>query len=199
MPKRAEIGAPTTGRERVLTAAWALFASDGYAEVSMQTIANAAGVNKATLYHHFGDKEQLFVAVLGAEFAQLRIAIADSIDVGRPFRDNLVAVADVIFGRSRSDSIRLMMTMHQHVSLMRRYKLAEETVPPWTDLRELFLREIERGAIRTRDVDFAVTVLFGAVIFQAQRSRFMGVSTSDEQLAVDIVDLYLHGLSSGTP
>jgi AcrR family transcriptional regulator len=68
MTERAEAGGEPTSRERILATAWSLFASEGYAEVSMQNIADAARVNKATLYHHFGDKEQLFVAVLESDF-----------------------------------------------------------------------------------------------------------------------------------
>lgn len=40
------------------------FLSHGYAATSMDKIAKAAGVSKATVYSHFGDKESLFNAVI---------------------------------------------------------------------------------------------------------------------------------------
>ena len=41
-----------------------LFAEHGYAAVSAEEIAAAAGVTRGALYHQFGDKRGLFVAVL---------------------------------------------------------------------------------------------------------------------------------------
>ncbi|MEM8832443.1 MAG: TetR/AcrR family transcriptional regulator [Cyanobacteria bacterium P01_G01_bin.19] len=40
------------------------FLSNGYAATSMDKVAKTAGVSKATVYSHFGDKETLFNAVM---------------------------------------------------------------------------------------------------------------------------------------
>lgn len=40
------------------------FLANGYAATSMDKIAKTAGVSKATIYSHFGDKESLFNAVM---------------------------------------------------------------------------------------------------------------------------------------
>ena len=188
-----------TSRERILAAAWSLFASEGYAEVSMQQIADAAKVNKATLYHHFEDKEQLFIAVLAADFDQLRESIAQAVAQDRPFRELLIAVADLLFLRTRSDSIRIMVLMHQHFSIMRRNKSHMQMVPSWTPLKPLFERERARGNIVEHDLDLMMTSFFGMVISQAQRARFMGVEASDEELAEDIADLFLNGIRTRSP
>ncbi len=51
-------------RNRVLDAAYPLFVQQGYKAVSMQQIADAVSINKATLYHHFRSKDDLFLAVV---------------------------------------------------------------------------------------------------------------------------------------
>lgn len=187
--------AEQSSRERILETAWSLFASEGYAEVSMQTIADAAKVNKATLYHHFGDKEQLFVAVLESDFERLRAAIEGSIRADGSFRDHLVAIANILFERSRTHSLKMMMLMHQNASLMLRYKTERmKTTPPWIALKPLFEQEMATGAIERLDLDLLMTSFFGMVIFQAQRARFIGCDISDEQLAEDLVDLFLNGV-----
>ncbi|TCZ59832.1 TetR/AcrR family transcriptional regulator [Roseicella aquatilis] len=48
----------------ILAAAAALFMAEGYGAVSMDAVARAAGVSKATLYAHFGAKDRLFAAIL---------------------------------------------------------------------------------------------------------------------------------------
>jgi AcrR family transcriptional regulator len=184
----------STSRDRILAAAWSLFASEGYADVSMQEIADAAQVNKATLYHHFGDKEQLFVDVLAADFGQLRQSIEEAVARDGSFRDQLIAVADLLFLRSRTDSIRIMMLMHQHVSIMRRNKVNLHSPPPWAPLKPIFERELARGAIVEHDLDLMMTSFFGMVIFQAQRARFMNAASTDEELAENIADLFLNGI-----
>lgn len=50
------------GREKLLHAASALFARGGYEEVSVAEILAESGLKAPSLYHHFGDKEGLYVA-----------------------------------------------------------------------------------------------------------------------------------------
>ena len=52
-------------RQLVLNAAASLFMAHGYGAVSMDAIARAAGVSKATLYAHFNSKDQLFATIIG--------------------------------------------------------------------------------------------------------------------------------------
>jgi TetR/AcrR family transcriptional repressor of mexJK operon len=53
-------------REAILAAALAAFLEDGYAGSSVNRIAESAGVSIKTLYRHFDDKDDLFVAVINA-------------------------------------------------------------------------------------------------------------------------------------
>ena len=50
--------------EAILKGAIQEFLKHGYAATSMDKVAKAAGVSKATVYSHFGDKESLFNAVM---------------------------------------------------------------------------------------------------------------------------------------
>jgi AcrR family transcriptional regulator len=50
-------------RKSILAAARALFAEGGYAAVSTTEVADRAGATRGALYHHFGDKADLFRAV----------------------------------------------------------------------------------------------------------------------------------------
>jgi TetR/AcrR family transcriptional regulator, mexJK operon transcriptional repressor len=62
---------PTLGKaESILAAAKRAFLAAGFGAVSMDTIAREAGVSKATVYAHFGSKEELFGAVIERECEQ---------------------------------------------------------------------------------------------------------------------------------
>jgi TetR/AcrR family transcriptional regulator len=55
---------PERTRERILSAALKEFAANGFAGARVDAIARRATINKRMLYHYFGNKEQLFRAVL---------------------------------------------------------------------------------------------------------------------------------------
>jgi AcrR family transcriptional regulator len=54
-------------RARVLDAAARLFAAEGVDAVSMEEVARAAGVGKATLYRRYADKGELSAALIDAD------------------------------------------------------------------------------------------------------------------------------------
>ena len=60
----ARSGTPT--RERIISAANALFYNDGIRGVSVDAVAAKAGVTKRTLYYHFKSKDDLVAAYLAA-------------------------------------------------------------------------------------------------------------------------------------
>ena len=49
-------------RAEILAVATDLFLAHGFAATSMSALARAVGVQKASLYHHFASKEELFIA-----------------------------------------------------------------------------------------------------------------------------------------
>ena len=69
---------PDRTRGRILSAALKEFAAHGFAGARVDAIARRAAVNKRMLYHYFGDKEDLFRAVLRRKIAE-RQAWAESL------------------------------------------------------------------------------------------------------------------------
>ncbi|HZG89908.1 MAG TPA: TetR family transcriptional regulator [Pseudonocardia sp.] len=64
-------------RERLLAAAVRAFATPGGAEVTLDSIAKAAGVGIGTLYRHFPTREALVEAAYRSELARLCDAVPD--------------------------------------------------------------------------------------------------------------------------
>ncbi|MGK7936513.1 MAG: TetR/AcrR family transcriptional regulator [Xenococcaceae cyanobacterium] len=63
-PKNLERQKSTEKTEAIIQGAMQEFLAHGYAATSMDRVAKAAGVSKATVYSHFGDKEGLFNALI---------------------------------------------------------------------------------------------------------------------------------------
>lgn len=60
-------------RDAILNAARDLFMANGYAATSMDNLAAAANVSKATLYSHFADKDALYQAIVEAKVQDYRL------------------------------------------------------------------------------------------------------------------------------
>ena len=58
-------------RQQILLVSAKLFVERGYRGISMREIAEVLGVSKASLYYHFKDKEDLFLAILIDSIEQL--------------------------------------------------------------------------------------------------------------------------------
>ena len=65
---------PERTRAAILAAATAEFTAKGLTGARVDAIARSAGANKRMIYHYFGDKDGLYLAVLEATYAAIRTA-----------------------------------------------------------------------------------------------------------------------------
>lgn len=95
MPSRTD-----ATREALLAGALEEFVLVGYRRSSMESAARRAGVSRATLYGHFGGKEELFRALVAQLHAAHESAMAAAIDApAKSLEARLVAVLEARFGR----------------------------------------------------------------------------------------------------
>ncbi|MEF7613859.1 TetR/AcrR family transcriptional regulator [Aquincola sp. MAHUQ-54] len=64
-------------REHILAQAAALFAHQGYPGTSMNQVAAACGVSKATLYHYMRDKAELLAQIAQSHVGRLEALVAE--------------------------------------------------------------------------------------------------------------------------
>jgi AcrR family transcriptional regulator len=183
------------GRERVIRKARELFLAQGYAAVSMQQIADAVGVNKATLYHYFRDKQALFIAVMVEQGKQMNAAVAGALAAGATLQEKMESVAQTILDMQHSDFGRLSSDLHLHVSEEGRAEVYARCGVPWAQISDVLREAIERGEVRSIDPDFASRGFFGMIISQRwQRIKTVPDPYPEEELARALADLLLHGI-----
>jgi AcrR family transcriptional regulator len=76
-------------QDRLLNTAGDLFAGLGYAGVSMRDIARAVGITQAAIYHHFPNKDTLYIAAASFLFEQLAVGISDQLATSDNPRERL--------------------------------------------------------------------------------------------------------------
>jgi TetR/AcrR family transcriptional regulator len=79
-------------RAQILHAAAGVFARRGYTAATMNEVALASGVSKATLYHYFSDKHQLLAHITDGHVQRLEALVEQVLALGLPPREHLQAL-----------------------------------------------------------------------------------------------------------
>ncbi|MBL7499231.1 TetR/AcrR family transcriptional regulator [Frankia sp. CNm7] len=145
-----------------MEAAFEVFARQGYAATSLDDIAAATPASRQTVYNHFGDKEQLFLAVIDAQISvsldELRaatLAFPDRVDGADDAAKYLVDLAHrlvEVFMSPRTASLRLLVQTEspRHPGLLALWRSRVAT-PVWPTLIGNLARLAHAGALRIDD------------------------------------------------
>ena len=141
-------------RDRIIDAAQAIFARDGYAGAKMQEIADRVGIQRPSLFYHFRNKEALFVAAHQQVFARIEPVFRDSLaGAGDPFVQlDQVSRAVLAVMTDEPDFARLVArtSVDRHpaaVAIVRKF------LQPLVDLSVAFVRDGQRRGIFRGDID----------------------------------------------
>ena len=92
--------------EQLLDVAEQLFANAGYGQISIQAIAQAAGVTRPVIYQHFGSKDGIYLACLRRARAQLESMVFDAVASTSDALAQLERGADAYFRLVETDPAR---------------------------------------------------------------------------------------------
>src|SRR5690349_7975492 len=145
-------------RLRIVRAAFPLFVERGYDAVSMQEIADAVPIHKATLYHHFQNKDDLFLAVVRAAMSRRHAQVERFIREGGSAADQLTKVALLAFRDSQSEFGRLMTDARLRLSEDQQQQFVERCADPWTLYEGIFCRAVVTGELPSVDSTLAATM-----------------------------------------
>ncbi len=90
---------PTDTEQRILSAAFDEFARVGFAGARIDEIARRAGVNKAMIYYHVGDKKALYETVLALHFGSVFDEIKAAVDAAGTPPEKLAAYIRFLAGK----------------------------------------------------------------------------------------------------
>jgi len=203
-PTRRRRG-PAPGARRIESAARRLFANRGYADTSMADVAAAAGVSKATVFHHYRSKRALYEALLGDAVAGFREQLVPLLDVEGDLQGSLREFAHAHVERLT----RMQGTMRLIVREMLSGSPAAGELFAGSEMSRNFSLLVDalrrgqaRGSVRS-DVDpgLAVFLLICAnwFLFQTsgltRRNPDLAVMTSTDTYADELARLLYLGLA----
>jgi TetR/AcrR family transcriptional regulator len=185
-------------RGQLLAAAAGVFARRGYTAASMQAVAEASGVSKATLYHYFADKEQLLEEIAGSHVRRLEAVVAAVAARGLPPEPHLRALI-LQFLQAYAGSADAHRVLTEDVRFLQadarqRVEDAERrVVQAFADA----VAAVRPGVAIAWHKPLAM-LLFGMINWTFTWLR-PGGPLSHEELAPVVVDLFLAGLRAVNP
>jgi TetR/AcrR family transcriptional regulator len=201
-PIAAETLAP--GAEAILKAAADLFAAKGFAGASINAIALGAGTSKANIFHHFGSKQGLYLAVLKSAVEETSGLLDDLADGRGPVGGRLERFSrEHLFNMlNDAQSHRLVLREVLEHGDERGQTLAEEVVGEAFSRLVILVREgVDAGEFRP-DLDpaLAATLLVSANVFFFQAQSVLrhvpAVDFADrpERYSAGVIDILLNGM-----
>jgi len=195
----------------ILEAARQEFASKGFAGARVDEIARTAGVNKAAIYYHFGDKEVLYKRVLLDVIGELADRIRDQVIKLDSFEERLKRMVEIL---------AQCVDTYEHFApvMLREIASGGATMPieVMQKIGQVFLlvkSTLEEGAKggEFRQVSpFVIHMLIvGGMLFfistesVRKRMKHMGIEPEDllldqsaQAVADQVVDIILNGISN---
>jgi TetR/AcrR family transcriptional regulator, mexJK operon transcriptional repressor len=150
--------------QAILKAATKLFIKNGYANTSMDAIAEMAGVTKQTIYGHYNSKDALFTQMVSALCVKHAPAQIKPIDSNISAQESLnkigVAFLDMFINKDVLSATRLVVAEAiSHPKLAKNY-YESGTLKIIAMLQEFLDIEVKRGSLHINDTNSAASHLF---------------------------------------
>jgi AcrR family transcriptional regulator len=197
-------------RDALLAAGAELFAERGYDGVPVAAIAQKAGVNKAMINYHFGGKRKLYLAIVGATFADIVAGVEALADSPRPAPEVLRELIAVVGEQATRRHPHFCSMMLREVVAGGKHlepDLIEQPARLLGAVQRIVARGVRDGDFRPVDPLLTHLSLVGSLVFFFATTRFRervlaarrpAIAPPDAAAYVKHVqDLLTHGLAAG--
>ncbi len=184
--------------EKILQTAHRLFVQKGYTATSMRQVAEEAGIGKATIYHHFPDKQAIAIALLEKRGTRMD----EALKLVRAEQDprERIRVAVKAYFNSLLESLDIMQIVRREVPGGRE-EMREGFVSFFQEsmsvLTDAVRRGTEEGIFRQVDPTKAARTLMTMIIGTFAMTYLSGeVPNLSQEDAATLLDVYLQGLEA---
>lgn len=175
--------------QAIRSAALALLVEHGFARVTIESIAERAGVGKATVYRRWTNKADLVVHAF-FESVEPRVRLQDSGDLRADFRQQLRLVAREMAGPNGRVLATLIACMQMDADLAHSFRTRWLAVRRAAG-RQALIRGMERGVLPpATDPDLVLDALFSPLHFRL----LAGHGPLSTEFSDRLVDLVFDGL-----
>lgn len=200
-----KIGKSTDCRQTLLKTAVSLFAEKGFEAVSMRMIAERANISKANVFHHFGSKESLYLAVMREAINQSTTSLQRTSNSNDSATQRLqgFSAQHLKVLLDNPDRSRLILREVLDTQANRGQKIADEVVGEgFSQLVKLLQKGQTAGEFRGDfDPALAAALFVAADVFFFEAAPILkhlpDVSFADKpsHYTAGLMDIFLHGIA----
>jgi AcrR family transcriptional regulator len=182
-------------REGILEAAARIFSEKGFHATSMQDIADAVHLQKASLYHHFSSKQEILVDILDHALdlinTRLELVLSQSLSPDEKLRQAMVSYFQTIAENRNLSAVLLLELRSLDPELKARQASRREKFERlW---RDLIIEGKQQGIFADVDPSLTGRAILGVMNWTVTWYRINGPRSATE-IADLFADLLLHGL-----
>lgn len=182
-------------RSDIIQAAAQIIREKGYHGTSMQDIADAVNLQKASIYHHVESKQDILFTILEQALDMLIADMHAVVKADLPPEEKLQMAMHVYIGRLTEDSDLSTVLLLEHRSLedelqVKHIKRRDRYEALW---RQIVQEGVDRGVFRPVEVSIVTFALLGVQNWMITWFK-AGGKYSALELADHFSDLFLRGL-----
>ena len=187
------------GRELLLDVGREAFLKHGYTNVSMQQLAEAAGMTKGAPYYHFKNKEVLFLSVFVREVTRITDEMIRCLDQPGSLRDRLKTAVLHVIRTTQGDFNQLFTDFERHFHHNKDTMQDDlEKVDMSLALVPFFEAAHDAGEFSRlsaeRAVEYFMLMLFGQMKFLEFAKTRPELFRPETERANDLIDLLFDGI-----
>jgi AcrR family transcriptional regulator len=182
-------------KEGILEAAARIFSEKGFHATSMNDIAEAVNLQKASLYYHFGSKQEILISLLDHALdlinSRLESVLAQSLPPDEKLRQAMVSYLQTIAENQNLSAVLLLELRSLDPQLKARHASRREKFERlW---RDLIIEGKQEGVFNSIDPSLTGRAILGVMNWTVTWYRSDGPRSATE-IANLFADLLLQGL-----
>jgi AcrR family transcriptional regulator len=162
-----KVGIAPKRRAEIIEATFFCIALKGYSNITMQDIADSAGVSKGVIHYYFRNKEELFLSVHAKLIGDLDTHIGKKVELAETPPEKIRAIIESVFEKTKENKKFQVVLLDFWAHSTRSSRLKEATVNQYSRYRhtakKIVAEGIEKGYFRQCDPARVASAIIGLI------------------------------------
>jgi len=183
---------------RLMNAAYTVFAEKGYEKATVDDIASAAGYTKGAFYWHFSSKEDLFLKIIDLRFKSQQQVFLNNINLNENLNFNIQVIFKQMIDLTKKDNwtpifIEFLAQAARKENVKKRMA---EMYRNWRRFLSIILQEAKDAELFSEEIDLEVAASLFIALFDGFNLQAL---VDHEAMSINDIIMALNRILSSNP